>query len=179
MVLNYVQGHSIYIHLESWILILLWLQFLSNSLITSKYDMAAFIICGFKVIVRGEWITLILTDVNPSTIVTCGIRRTLDHFTKKNFIFIQIRRKISFNITPSLAIRSLQDFAHGSTAVMSCAKFCSDHITNNWIRAKWNFHPVLNYDGKIVSEMSPVHRNGVTGAHIINHIPQYTRACNN
>ena len=31
---------------------------------------------------------------------------------------------------------------HDSQAVVPCAKFCSDHFINTWMRAKWNFHHI-------------------------------------
>ena len=34
---------------------------------------------------------------------------------------------------------------------MPCAKFHSNHFTISWMRAKWNFYWILNYDGKTLS----------------------------
>ena len=40
---------------------------------------------------------------------------------------------------------------YDSTAVMPCAKLCSDHFIRIWVRAKWNFHHIW-----IVMETSKV-----------------------
>ena len=46
---------------------------------------------------------------------------------------------------------------HESTAVVSCAKFCSDHFITIWMREKMmKFPSHLNCDGKLISEMGPL-----------------------
>ena len=52
---------------------------------------------------------------------------------------------------------------HDSTAVMSCAKVCIDHIFRIRMRAKWNFHLIFIFDGNIVSEMG-----SLFGIHVFN-----------
>ena len=55
---------------------------------------------------------------------------------------------------------------HDSWAVVACAKFCSDMITGNWIRAKWNVHRIW-----IVMEKSLV--KWVPGPTLVQIIPWY------
>ena len=44
---------------------------------------------------------------------------------------------------------------HDSTAVMSGAKFCSEHFIRIWMKAKWNFPHIWILKGIFFSEMSP------------------------
>ena len=52
--------------------------------------------------------------------------------------------EISFCSHPNVNIVIATIFGtwHDSWAVVRGAKFCSDMITSNWIRAKWNFHQI-------------------------------------
>ena len=49
--------------------------------------------------------------------------------------------QLCLDVIEFLVIRSQQIFAH--TAVVACAKFCSDYFVRIEIRAKWNFHWIL------------------------------------
>ena len=46
---------------------------------------------------------------------------------------------------------------HDSSAVLSCAKFCSDYFNRIWMRTKWNIRKILIVMEKIVSKMVPWH----------------------
>ena len=65
-------------------------------------------------------------------------------FTNVFLPAIQIRWKLRLAITPLLAIRSQQIFAHATTAQLSChvQKFCSDHCIRIEVRVKRNFHRI-------------------------------------
>ena len=47
---------------------------------------------------------------------------------------------------------------HDSWAVVTCAKFCCDMITSNWIRAKWNFHPNSWFQNICFSSPTKLHK---------------------
>ena len=64
------------------------------------------------------------------------------HFTNDFLPAIQIRWKLRLAITPLLAIRSQQFFAHATTAVVPYTKFCSDHGNGVEVRVKRNFHRI-------------------------------------
>ena len=42
-----------------------------------------------------------------------------------------------------------------SITVASCAKLCSDHFIQIWMKTNWNFHQIWKFDKKPMSEMSP------------------------
>ena len=44
---------------------------------------------------------------------------------------------------------------HDSTAVVPCAKFCSDHFISFWMRAKWNFHHIWIVMEKLLVKWAP------------------------
>ena len=46
------------------------------------------------------------------------------------------------NSAPDDQIASNFCTCHNSTAVVACAKFCSNHFIKNWMRAKQNFHRI-------------------------------------
>ena len=60
----------------------------------------------------------------------------------------EIQWKSNYDVTTSQAIISSQNYAHATTT-LPCAKFCSDHFTTIWMRAKWNFYRI--WITKIVS----------------------------
>ena len=63
-------------------------------------------------------------------------------FTNGFSIAIQIRSKFRFILTSILIQRSLQNFVHGSCAVVACAKICCDLMASNEIMARTNFHQI-------------------------------------
>ena len=44
---------------------------------------------------------------------------------------------------------------HDSPAVVSCAKYCSDHFFSIWMRAKWNFHHIWIVMEKLLVKWAP------------------------
>ena len=71
----------------------------------------------------------------PFTFCSPGAR-----FTNIFLLAIQIRWKLRLAITPLLAIRSQQTFAHHSIAVVPCTKLCSDHCIGIKVKVKQKFH---------------------------------------
>ena len=63
-------------------------------------------------------------------------------FTNSFLPAIQIRWKLCLAITLLLAIRSQQFFHMPRTAVVSCAKFCSDHCIRIDVKVKRHFHRI-------------------------------------
>ena len=53
---------------------------------------------------------------------------------------LEISKTISCNSTPLYHIATKFCTCHDSTAVVACAKFCSDHNIIHWMRFKHNFH---------------------------------------
>ena len=45
-----------------------------------------------------------------------------------------------------------------SCAIVACATFCCDMITNNWLTAEWNFHQILIVMGKSLVKWAPGHQ---------------------
>ena len=45
-------------------------------------------------------------------------------------------------VNPYTVVILLQIFTHAMTAyaVMACAKFCSNHLMENWMKLRWNLH---------------------------------------
>ena len=60
-------------------------------------------------------------------------------FTNNFPIIIQIQWKFCVDVNQILAVRSLQNFAHATTA-----QSCSDHCIRILMRAKWNGHQIWN-----------------------------------
>ena len=48
---------------------------------------------------------------------------------------------------------------HDSPAVVSCAKYCSDHFFSIWMRAKWNFHHIWIVMEKLLVKWAPGSNN--------------------
>ena len=59
---------------------------------------------------------------------------------------------------------------HDSPAVVSCAKYCSDHFVSIWMRAKWNFHHIWIVMEKLLVKWAPV-------PHFLNSSPLVTHVC--
>ena len=67
--------------------------------------------------------------------------------------------EISFssNSTTDDHIATTFGTCHDSTAVVPCAKYCSDHFISIWMRAKWNFHHIWNVMEKLLVKWAPGH----------------------
>ena len=61
----------------------------------------------------------------------------------------------SFNSTTDDHIATTFGTCHDSTAVVPCAKYCSDHFISIWMRAKWNFHHIWNVMEKLLVKWAP------------------------
>ena len=64
----------------------------------------------------------------------CGHLGPGTHFTNDFSITIQISMEISFSCNPIVG--------NHIAAVVSCAKFCSDHFIKIWMRVKLSFHRI-------------------------------------
>ena len=77
-------------------------------------------------------------------------------FTNSFLPPIQIRWKLRLAITPLLAIRSQQIFAHATTAQLSC--HVQNFVAITILESRWEWNEIfinLNCDGKTVSETGP------------------------
>ena len=68
-------------------------------------------------------------------------------------IGIQIRWKVFSGLTQVIVKWSLWHFAHGTTAVLSW--YVQNFVAISYPTMEFNFSLNLNYDGKIIREMSP------------------------
>ena len=94
---------------------------------------------------RGWHINIVLNTFHQSWLAQ-GVPGA--HFTKDFSIVIQIRRKISFNVTPGSGIISLQHFAHAATAqrdrwtdVWNNGNACPLQWRHNGYDSVWNHQP--------------------------------------
>ena len=74
--------------------------------------------------------------------------------------------EISFSCKSNYWYRN-RYISHGRTAVVPCAKFCSDHFIKMWMRVWWNFHHIWIVMEKFVSELGSTGLNDLTLLQVI------------
>ena len=65
------------------------------------------------------------------------------HISLSIFFFLKqysIKNPFGFNFIPGNGITTKFCTCHDSTAVVSCANFCSNDLIRMWVRTKWNVH---------------------------------------
>ena len=80
-----------------------------------------------------------------------------DPFHKRFFHHNSNSMEISFssNSVTDDYIATKFGTCHDSPAVVSCAKYCSDHYVSIWMRAKWNFHHIWIVMEKLLVKWAP------------------------
>ena len=111
-----------------------------------------------------------------------GIDKELSHVNNTYSITIQILWKILFTKISLLVKTSPQIYIyHDSTAVVSCAKVCSDQFPRIWIRAKWNYRHIWIVMEKLLIKCLPVEQSvpsyPAAHVHVVpSHVPPFWQA---